>query len=200
MTTSTRRIALRLTAALAAACASASLAGCAFFTVPTPDPAPDPDSTPRATPQSTPDPATGTRPSGIPDDRELTPDEAEAVAVAAALADTGREWLTAWDESGCTGERAAEDDRPCQIMLMDLADGAQGAADVLADKAEVLAELTAAAEAARATADAATAWLDGWCGAYADPACAAPGVALVDAQRAYDTVMDAWLTRETPDA
>lgn len=147
----------------------------------------------------------GTMPSGTADpdvfpDIETDPDGANAASAASVLAQKSREWLTAWDAAGCTGESAAEDVRECQIMLMDLADTAGGVADLLEQEAPALDGLVGAAEAARDTAVAADDWLGAWCGAYADPACAEPGIALVDAQRALDSALDPWLPRATPDA
>lgn len=195
MNTTRNRGGIQLGIAALALSVAAGLAGCTFSAKVTPDPTPEPTQDSGGEHQSS-----GTQPSGIPDDPDLTPEEANAISVAGVLAAAGREWLTKWDGSGCTGQSAAEDVRECQILLMDLADEADGIADLLEEEALVLPALADAADAARTTADAATAWLDGWCGAYADAACAEPGEALVDAQRAFDTVMDAWRDRDTPDA
>lgn len=176
-----------LVSALLAASALLALAGCSSATTTPPSPAPDTGS------------ASGTRPSGPPDP-ETHPDEANAYSVATVLSQKSREWITAWDAAACTGERAAEDVRECQALLMDLADEADGVADLLEQETAALDDLAASAEAARAVADAATEWLDGWCGAYADPACAEPGTAVVDAQRLLDSALDPWLPRATDDA
>ncbi len=177
---------------------AAGLVGCAgAAAAPGGDAAPGRDAHPAQEPGS--GASGGTQPSGIPEP-ELSPEEADAALIAGAIATSGREWLTAWDETACTGESAAEDVRECQVLLMDLADEADAVADLLEEEALVLTDLAEAATAARAAADAATEWLDAWCGAYADPACAEPGAALVDAQRMLDTALDPWLPRSTPDA
>lgn len=177
-----------------------SLTGCAAGSAEPADvPALPSPSTGQSTDTGTEDPASGTQRSGIPDP-DVDPDGANAASAASVLAMSSREWLTAWDDADCTGEKAAEDVRECQVLLMDLADTADGVADLLEQEAPSLDGLAEAAEAAQATADAASEWLSAWCGAYADPACAEPGVALVAAQRTLDTALDAWLPRGTPDA
>lgn len=176
----------RFATASLAATALLVLAGC------TADPAP-------VTPPPTPGSASGTQPSGEPQ-QEYTPEELNARSIASTFATEAREWLTAWDAAGCTGERAAEDVRDCQIMLMELATGTDATADLLEDQVSKHEPLSAAAEQARVTADAAEEWLAGWCGAYADAACAAPGSALVDSYRALDTSLDQWYPRGTADA
>lgn len=105
---------------------------------------------------------------------------------------TAEGWLDAWDEAGCTTERAADDERECQLLLMDLAMRAAGVADVLTAYAAVEPRLDAVAGAAAAASAAASAWLDAWCGGGVDAACTAPGADLVDAERALADALAAW--------
>lgn len=176
----------RIATASLAATALLILAGCTAGPVPT-------------SPPPTPGSAAGTQPSGEPQ-QEYTPEELNARSIASTFATEAREWLTAWDAAGCTGDKAADDVRDCQVMLMDLATGADAAADLLEDQVSKYESLSAAAEHARVTAESAEEWLAGWCGAYADPGCAAPGTALVSAYRDLDIALDAWYPRGTADA
>ncbi|MGX5695780.1 hypothetical protein ACWKWP_06245 [Agromyces soli] len=187
------RIAAVSTAALAAVL-SLGLAGCS---APQHPPAASPASiAPSAPPSDDPAPSdpAGTVPSGEP------VEPAWADPVAAEAAETAGDWLEIWDESACTGARAADDERYCQLLLMDLASHAGGTASTLAEYAAVVPELAEVARLANDVSAAADAWLGAWCGAYADPACAAPGEALAEAERALAAALDPWRERATPDA
>jgi hypothetical protein len=194
------RIAAASTAALAAAVLSLGLAGCS---APQARPAASPASVSPSAPPPSDDPASsdpapsdpaGTVPSGEP------VEPAWADPVAAEAAETAGDWLEIWDESACTGARAADDERYCQLLLMDLASHAGGTASTLAEYAAVVPELAEVARLAADASAAADAWLGAWCGAYADPACAAPGEALAEAERALAAALDPWRERATPDA
>ncbi|WP_448811006.1 hypothetical protein [Agromyces bauzanensis] len=131
-------------------------------------------------------------PSDAPAPATSRPEPAWAPEVVGQQRRTAEGWLDAWDEAGCTAERAADDERECQVLLMDLAMRAAGVADVLSANAEVEPRLEPVAEAAAAAASAASAWLEAWCGGYADAACAAPGAELVDAERTLADALAAW--------
>lgn len=167
--------------------------------------APSPGSPP-ATPSETPLAAAGIDPSERPASTPATaaPDEpvqpSWAAVAAAEAAETAIDWVSVWDESACTGARAAGDERYCQLLLMDLATHAEGTAGTLAEYAAVEPALADVAQRAAEASAAAEAWLAAWCGAYADPACAAPGEALAEAERALAVALDPWRDRATPDA
>lgn len=149
--------------------------------------------TPSPTASAPYDPA-GTVPSGEP------VEPAWADPVAAEAAETAGDWLANWEESECTGARAADDERYCQLLLMDLASHAGGTATTLGEHAATAPELAEVARLAADVSAAADAWLGAWCGAYADPACAVPGEALAEAERALAAALDPWRERATPDA
>lgn len=75
---------------------------------------------------------------------------------------------------------------------MQLATTISPAADMLSAQLEFYEPLGEAADLAQKTDDAAREWLEGWCGAYADPACAAPGNTLVEVYREFATAIAPW--------
>lgn len=165
------------------------------------DPADDADHTgPAADADHTGTATTPAEGEGSSPEENLSPEQANARSIASVFAADAAEWFTAWDSAACTGDRAAEDVRDCQKLLMDLASTMDAKADMLETETAVYEPLRGAAQAARVTADAATDWLDGWCGAYADPACAEPGSALVEAYAGLQAALSLWAPRSTPDA
>lgn len=145
----------------------------------------------------TPDVHVGT----VPDDGPTTtPLEPAREAAVSAEAESAAAWIADWDALACTGARAAADERDCQLLLMELATTADGAAAELTEHADRVPALAEAATRANEASDAAADWLGAWCGAYEDPACAAPGEALAEAERGLAASLDPWHDRGAPDA
>lgn len=146
-------------------------------------------------PEPAPEPRTGAAPDGAPSTEPLEP---AAEAAVSAMAESTADWTANWDAAGCTGARAAADERECQQLLMDLATNAGGAAEVLAGHAVGVPSLAEAATRAAAVSDAAAEWLGAWCGGFEDEACAAPGEALAEAGRGLAASLDPWLDHGAP--